>query len=92
MSLGIRKLIVIAIVGSVFLTANIMIVAAWLQEHGVIEAVTNIRKEFLTGTAITIIIALLILLVGPRTRGMSISRRRCPVCVNVGSKVQRWSG
>ncbi len=32
-TLGIRKLRVIAIIGGVFLTANIMIVAFWLQDH-----------------------------------------------------------
>ena len=79
MTLGIRKLLVIAIIGGVFLTANIMIVAAWLQEHGVIDTARDIRQEFLTGTAITVIIALLILLVGPKARGMA-SRHRCPVC------------
>jgi TRAP-type C4-dicarboxylate transport system permease large subunit len=79
MTLGIRKLLVIAIIGGVFLTANIMIVAAWLQEHGVIDTARDIRQEFLTGTAITVIIALLILLVGPTARGIA-SRHRCPVC------------
>lgn len=86
MTLGIRKLIVIGIVGSIFLAANIMIVAAWLQEHGVIDLVNGIREEFLTGTAITIIITLLILLVKPRVimNGAAAARglaaRRCPVC------------
>jgi len=80
MTLGIRKLFVIAIIGGVFLTANIMIAAAWLQEHGVIDTARDIRQEFLTGTAITVIIALLILLVGPKARGMAIGRHRCPVC------------
>ena len=41
MTLGIRKLLIIAIIGGVFLTANIMIVAAWLQEHGVIDTATG---------------------------------------------------
>ncbi len=38
-----------------------------------------IRKEFLTGTAITIIIALLFLLAKPRGEGGSLFRH-CPVC------------
>ncbi len=39
----------------------------------------HIRSEYLTGTAITIIVVLLILLVSPRaaTRGLV---RRCPAC------------
>ena len=86
MTLGIRKLIVIGIVGSIFLAANIMIVAGWLHEHGVVDFVKGIREEFVTGTAITIIIALLILLVKPRVtmNGAAAARglagRRCPVC------------
>ena len=86
MTLGIRKLIVIGIVGGIFLAANIMIVAAWLQEHGVIDFLNGIREEFLTGTAITIIIVLLILFVKPRVvvNGATAARgmlgRSCPVC------------
>lgn len=80
MTLGIRKLLVIAIVGGIFLTANIMIVTAWLQEHGVIETAQDIHEEFLTGTAITVIIALLVMLVGPKAGRISTSRHRCSVC------------
>ena len=81
MTLGIRKLVVISLVGGVFLLANVMIVAHWLQETGVIDWAGGIRQEFLTGTAITVILALLILLVRP---GKEASRSswisKCPVC------------
>ena len=83
MTLGIRKLIVICLVGVVFLAANAMIVAGWLQERGVIDMARDIRKDFLTGTAITIIVALLILLVRPSRTATAESRKwfgRCPVC------------
>ena len=82
MALGIRKLVVLILVAGIFFAANIMIVAHWLQEMGVIDAARNLREEFLTGTAITIIIALLILLVKPgNVAGKAwISGRRCPVC------------
>jgi hypothetical protein len=58
-------------------------VANWLNEKGVPEFAEHIKSNYLTGTAITIIIALLILLMNPgRTSeskaGMFI--RRCPVC------------
>jgi hypothetical protein len=66
MGLGIRKIIVIVLLGLVFLTANILLVANWLREN------------FLTGTAITVIIALLILLVNP-VRGKLGFGHRCPV-------------
>ena len=79
MALGIRKLIILSLVGGIFLLANIMIVAHWLNEIGVIEGAAWVRKEFVTGTAITIIVVLLILLVKPRGDGSGWIRR-CPVC------------
>ena len=79
--LGIRKLIVISLVGGIFLLANVMIVSHWLDEMGVIDWALSVRKEFLTGTAITVIIALLILLVKPKAGGdRAPFMKRCPVC------------
>jgi len=46
-------------------------VGYWLPEKGVVDWAKNIRNEYLTGTAITIIVALLILLVGPRGKAGS---------------------
>jgi hypothetical protein len=66
MSLGIRKIILLSIIGAVFLAGNILVVANWLIERGVEEKANWIRQEFLTGTAIAVIIALLILLVSPK--------------------------
>jgi hypothetical protein len=60
MTLGIRKLVVLGLVAGVFLLANILLVARWLAEIGAIDVAVHIRREFLTGTAITIIVALLI--------------------------------
>ncbi len=81
MSLGIRKMTVVALVGGVFLMANALLVAHWLDKAGVIGWANTIRKDFLTGTAITVIVALLILMVPPRQAGTG-SRwfGRCPVC------------
>jgi len=53
-SLGIRKLVVISLVGGIFLLGNIWLVVSWLDEKGVVDGARYIRKEFLTGTAITI--------------------------------------
>ena len=79
MTLGIRKLMVAGLVGTVFLTANFLLVANWLHEKGLINWAKGIRKEYLTGTAITIIVALLVLLGG--RRGDAVKwLRRCPVC------------
>ena len=82
MALGIRKTIVLVLVAGIFLLANMWLVMNWLEEKGVIDMAKYVRKEFLTGTAITIIIALLILLVKPAREAAEHSGwiRRCPVC------------
>jgi len=81
MSLSTRKFLVLCCVGVIFLVANIWLVANWLEEKGAIGFARHIKTEYLTGTAITIIIVLVILLVKPgRERGLL---RRCPVCDHV---------
>ena len=81
MTLGIRKVIVLVMVAGIFLTANALLVAGWLAEKGVIDFAKHIRTEYLTGTAITIILVLLILLVHPSmARTRSSLFRQCPVC------------
>lgn len=82
MTLGIRKLIVLVAVGLVFAVGNLWILVSWLQDHGVIDWARYLRAEYLTGTAITIILVLLVLLArtGPDgTRWL----RRCSVCDRV---------
>ena len=82
MSLTIRKAIVLGLIGAILLLGNIILVANWLAEKGVVDWAQYIRAEYLTGTAITIIAVLLILLVSPKagTKGLV---RRCPVCDHV---------
>ena len=82
MSLGIRKIIVIGAIGAIFLAGNVLLIANWLSEKGVPEKANWLRENFLTGTAITIIIVLLILLVSPSKSGSKVFGfvRRCPVC------------
>ena len=82
MSLSTRKAIVITAVAAVFLAANIWIVANWFEEKGVIGFAEHIRAEYLTGTAITIIVVLLTLLVKPGAERAGMLRR-CPVCDHV---------
>jgi len=82
MSLTIRKVIVLALIGAVLLVGNILLVANWLSERGVVDWARNIRSEYLTGTAITIIVVLLILLVSPKPGARGLVRRR-PVCDHV---------
>jgi len=81
MTLTFRKIILLAFIGSIFLMANVVLVANWLNEKGVPEFAEHLKSNYLTGTAITIIIALLILLTTSKAgrRVFSFSRR-CPVC------------
>ena len=79
MTLGLRKVLIVGLVAGIVLIANLLVVASWLNQVGVIEAAQGIREEFLTGTAITIILVLLILIVSPRFRASNLLPR-CPVC------------
>ena len=81
MTLRIRKIILVSLIGLVFLSANIIVIANWLAEKGIDEKAHWIRDEFLTGTSIAVILALLILLVSPSGSGRAVGfLRRCPVC------------
>jgi len=82
MTLRIRKATVLGLIGSILLLGNILFVANWLSEYGVVDWARNIRSEYLTGTAITIVAVLLVLLVSPRARSAGLLRR-CPVCDHV---------
>ncbi len=79
MTLVFRKVLVAAVVGAIFMLANSLVIAHWLREVGAVDVARNLREQFLTGTAITVIVALLILLVKPRSEGGTLFRR-CPVC------------
>ena len=78
MSIGIRKLLVASAIVGVLTLANAGAIVGWLQDLGVIPLAHHIRSEYITGTAVAVILALLILLPG---RAMwAICVRRCPVC------------
>ncbi len=82
MSLTVRKIVVLGLIGTIFLMANILIVANWIAESGIAEKAGWLRKEFVTGTAVAVILVLLILLVSPKVssgRAVGFSRT-CPVC------------
>ena len=84
MALGIRKLMVIGLVALIVAAANIMVIAAWLQQVGLIDWARWLQREFLTGTAITILIALLILLTPAGAGARGWLGRRCEVCGHHG--------
>ena len=67
---------------SILLLGNILFVANWLAERGVVDWARGVRAEYVTGTAVTIILVLLILLVSPRAGARGLVRR-CPVCDHV---------
>jgi formate-dependent nitrite reductase membrane component NrfD len=82
MTLGIRKIIVAGVVAAILLLANFFVLARWLDDIGLISWAQTVRDRYVTGTAITIIVVLLVLIVpqariaimGPRVRS------RCRVC------------
>ena len=83
MTLLSRKVIIILLIGAVFLLGNILLVANWIANTGIAEKANWVRENFVTGTAVTIILTLLILLVSNKNN--SNNRvfglvRRCPVC------------
>jgi len=82
MSLTVRKIVVLGLIGIIFLMANILVVANWVSDAGIADKAGWVRREFLTGTAVAVILVLLILLVSPKNAaGKAISfTRRCPVC------------
>ena len=81
MSITIRKIIVLSLIGFIFLTANILVIANWISDTGIAEKAGWIRNEFLTGTAIAIILTLLVLLVNPKASSRAVGfARRCSVC------------
>jgi len=54
MTLTTRKTIVLGIAGTILLLGNILFVANWLAEKGVVDWACYVRAEYLTGTAVTI--------------------------------------
>jgi len=56
-----RKIIVLVLAGAIFPVGNILFVANWLSEKSVVDWAKNIRAEYFTGIAITIIAMLPIL-------------------------------
>lgn len=72
-----RKWLVIGIITLIVSAAHAVAIAAWLDRVGVVEGAAWLREEFLTGTALAVIAALLLLLTGGSDRWL---RRRCDVC------------
>lgn len=79
LSLRLRKFALLTLIALVLLMGNLIAITAWLNQAGAIDLAQRVRKEYLTGTAITILVALMILIVSPRASASATSRS-CPVC------------
>jgi len=51
MSLTVRKIVVLGLIGIIFLAANILVVANWIAETGIAERAGWLRKEFFNYTS-----------------------------------------
>ena len=90
MSIGSRKFVVVSIIVVVLLLANAGAIVGWLYSVGVIPLAEHIRSEYVTGTAIAITVALLILLPGRAVWAICV--RRCPVCDSLLLRRGRYCG
>jgi hypothetical protein len=92
MTLGTRKIIVAGVVAAILILANFLLLARWLDHIGLIPWAQTVRDRYITGTAITIIVVLLVLVV-PQTRVFIIGRAgqsRCRVCDGVLDRPGRY--
>jgi len=82
MTIKMRKLVVVSPIAAILLLANFLVLGEWLDSVGAIGWARTINAEYITGTAITVIAALLILLpsVAGSVRTAATRRLRCPVC------------
>lgn len=78
MSIVKRKLLVASAIVMVLVLANAGTIVAWLRGTGLILLAEHLRAEYVTGTAIAVIVALLILLPGRAVWAVLV--QRCPVC------------
>lgn len=93
MSLRAKKIVVLTVLATVILFANVWAIAGWLDSVGIIAVAQRLRSEYATGTAITVILALLFLLGGAGAIG-TCGRliRRCPVCDRTLLRPGRYCG
>ena len=82
MTIKMRRFVVVVPAAAILLLANALNLGEWLDGVGAVGWARSIRTEYFTGTAITVIAALLILLPSSTPRGLmeSKQRLRCPVC------------
>lgn len=86
MTLTARKYLIIGFAAAILLLAGAFTVVSWLDNLGLIGW-PGMRDEYLTGTAITIIVVLLVLVGAPAGHRVV---RRCPVCEHVLMRPARY--
>ena len=87
MTLTARKYVIIGFAAAILLLAGAFTVVSWLDDLGLIGWARALRDEYLTGSAITIIVVLLVLVGAPAGRWVV---RRCPVCERVLMRPARY--
>ena len=82
MTIKMRRLIVIVPVAAILFLTNFLVLGEWLDRSGVIGLARSVRTEYVTGTAITVIVALLVLLPSAHESVRQTCRpfARCLVC------------
>ena len=78
MTLAVRKRIIAGGVLLLICLANLGVFVRWLETVGVLAWAQRVCDRFLTGTAVTVIAALLILL--PSGAVVAVCVQRCRVC------------
>lgn len=93
MSLRVKKIVVLAVIVSIVLFANVWAIAGWLDGLGIVSWAQYLRSEYATGSAITVILVLVFLLGGTGAIG-KVGRfiRRCPVCDHAMLRPGRYCG
>jgi hypothetical protein len=92
MSLRARKILVAGVVVTILIMANFLVLARWLDTIGLIPWAQSVRDRYITGTALTIIVALLVLIV-PQSRVFIVGRgtqSRCRACDGVLDRRGRY--
>jgi hypothetical protein len=82
-TLGLRKLVVAGILAGVFVLSNAVAIAHWLRSAGLVDLARWVRGEFITGTAVTVVVVLLWLFVERRHSSISPPTKPCRVCERV---------
>jgi hypothetical protein len=76
-TLTMRKWLIVAVSAFILLLAGAYTIVAWLDELGLVRWAQAVRDEYLPGSTITIIVALLVLVGSPAAYRLV---HRCPVC------------